>query len=81
MVRNNAIPFYVVCFVKKVVHCFLLKYGLIDRENYSNVYYYTCTHTDHIHRLKAYTKLDIKSDQAALKDTLKFILGVYTSRP
>ena len=44
-----------------------MKYGLIDRENYCDAYYNK--HTYHNHRLKAYTKFDIKLDQAALKDS------------
>lgn len=49
-----------------------LKYGLIDWEKYCNAFYYT--HTLHSNCLNAYTKIDIKSDQASVNDYGSFLL-------
>lgn len=61
---------------------FLFKYGLIDQNNYCNVYYYTHTQHNYMYRLNACTKFDINKDQAVLKKTkfitFHFYVNIYT---
>lgn len=56
--NHIAVPFCAIC-LKKCTSFFSLKCGLIERENYYNLFYYTHTHG---HCLKPFTKFDIKSD-------------------